>query len=80
MGVNELPVRWVVTRQALRVKNEAQWPCYRNRGDRKRQAKLGDAEQQGLFSTGAGSVELLPEAEHPGFGLGIFYMAQASEF
>ena len=37
------------------------------------------AEQQGLFSTFAGSVELPPEVEHPGFGLGIFYMAQASE-
>ena len=77
MGVNELPVWWVVTRQALRVKNEAQWPCYRNRGDRKRQAKLGDSEQQGLFSTGAGTVESPPEAEHLGFILGVFYMARA---
>ena len=40
---------------------------------------LRNAEQQGLFSTGAGSVELPPEAEPPGFGLGIFYMAQASQ-
>jgi len=52
---------------------------YRNRGSGKRQAILRNAEQQGLFSTFAGSVELPPEAEHPGFGLGIFYMAQPSE-
>lgn len=39
---------------------------YRNRGNGKRQATLGNAEQQGLFSTCAGSVELPPEAEHPG--------------
>ena len=63
--------------QASRVKNEAQWPCYRNRGEGKRQAKLGDVEQQGLFRTGAGTAELPPEAEHLGFVLGIFYMAQA---
>lgn len=74
MGVNELPVRWVVTRQALRVKNEAQWPCYRNRGDRKRQAKLGDAEQQGLFSTGAGTVESPPEAEHLGASFWVSFI------
>ena len=39
---------------------------------------LGDAKQQGLFSTSVGSAEWPPEAEHLGFGLGIFYMAQAS--
>ena len=52
---------------------------YRNRGNGKRQVTLGNAEQQGLFSTCAGSVELPPEAEHPGFGLGIFYMVHASK-
>ena len=52
--------------------------CYRNQGGRKRQAALGDAEQQGLFSTGAGSVESPPEADRPAFVLGVFYTGQTS--
>ena len=37
---------------------------------------IGDAEEQGLFNTGAGSVDLPPDAEHPDFVMGIFYTAQ----
>lgn len=42
----------------------------------------GDAEQPGLFRTGAGTAESEspPEAEHVGFVLGIFYMARAYGF
>ena len=52
--------------------------CYRNHGGRKRQAAFGDAEKQGLFSTGVGSVESPPEADRPAFFLGIFYIGQTS--
>ena len=53
------------------------WACYRNCGSRKRQeAALRDAEKQGLFSIGAGSVASPPEAEGPGIVLGILYTAQ----
>ena len=42
------------------------WICYRNCGGGKRRAALGDAEQQGLFSTSAGSAESPPESPtHP---------------
>ena len=54
------------------------WKCYRNRGVGKRQAALKDAEQQGLFSTGAGSAELPLKAECPGFVLGVFYTPETS--
>ena len=52
--------------------------CYRNHGGGKRQVALGNAEQQSLFSTGAGWVESPSEADRPAFVLGIFYTGQTS--
>lgn len=55
-------------------------PCYccRYRGSGKRQTALGDAEEQGLFSTRVGSEESPPESEHLVFVLGNFYIIQTS--
>ena len=48
------------------------------KGRKRQEAALRDAEQQGLFSIGAGSVASPPEAEGPGIVLGILYTAQTS--
>lgn len=58
---------------SCRLPGQCTRKCYRNHGDRKRQVALKDAEQQGLFSTGAGSAESPPKAECPGFVLSVFH-------
>lgn len=51
-----------------------------NYGTGRRQGALGDVEQQGLFSTAAGSVGSSPKAEPSFFVLHIFYLVQNSGF
>ena len=47
---------------------------FRSRGNGKRLATLGDAEQRGLLSPGEGLGESPPGSERPGFVPGIFFV------
>ena len=52
----------------------------KNHGSGRKQTALRDMEEQGLFSTSAGSEESPPESEHQVFVLSNFYTLQGLDF